>query len=74
MSKVRVAVRVTRLGEILPIWRLFSLGSFFNYKSSANSLATVFHETSYVIVLTKDVFGYSLGDFFVNSSGHPGLQ
>jgi hypothetical protein len=28
--------------------------------------------TSYVFILTKNGLGYILGDFFTNSSGHPG--
>jgi hypothetical protein len=44
---------------------------FENDKSSVISWASFFHGTSYVFILTKNVLGYILGDFFTNSSGHP---
>jgi hypothetical protein len=48
------------------------MGSFFeNDRSKANSLSTFFHDTNYVLFFVKNVFGYRLGDFFANSSGHP---
>jgi hypothetical protein len=51
---------------------LFSLGSGLKiYKSSRNSLATFFHGTSYVLMLTKNELGNILGNIFKNSFGHP---
>jgi hypothetical protein len=61
------------LGEFSPIGRLFSLGSSSkNCKSIPNILAAIFCGKHYVSILTKNVLGYILGDFFKNSSGHPG--
>jgi hypothetical protein len=31
-----------------------------------------FHGQDYALTLTKNELGYILGDFFTNSSGHPG--
>jgi hypothetical protein len=67
MNKLWVTVRVTRLGEISPFGRCFE-----NCKSSAKFLATFFHGTNTVLILAKYALGYILGDFFTNSSGHPG--
>jgi hypothetical protein len=54
-----------QIGRIFAHLAFVFFGQFFEkYRNSANSLATFFHETSYVLVSTKDVFGYSLGDFF----------
>jgi hypothetical protein len=61
--------RVTRLGEFLPIGQLCQFSE--NYRSSANSRAAFFHNTSYVLILTKKWWGYFLATFFTNSSGHP---
>jgi hypothetical protein len=47
------------------------LGSFFHYKSSVNLWTTFFQVYSSIFILTKNGLGYSLGDFFTNSSGHP---
>jgi hypothetical protein len=44
-----------------------------NYRSSQNNGATFFHGKSNVVIFTKNVFGYILGDFFTNASGHPGV-
>jgi hypothetical protein len=40
VNKVNKAVRVTRLGKLLPIRRLFTLGSFREIRSSLIILAT----------------------------------
>jgi hypothetical protein len=42
-----------------------------NYRSSQNFGATFFYGKSYVIISTKNRFGFIVGDFFTNSSGHP---
>jgi hypothetical protein len=34
-------------------------------------LAYFFHSINYVLNLTKNGLGYTLGDFFTNWSGHP---
>jgi hypothetical protein len=43
-----------------------------NYRSNTNYWATLFHSARFVLILTNHVLGYILGDFFTNSSGHPG--
>jgi hypothetical protein len=63
---------VTRLGEFLPIGRLFNLDSSFEkFRSSLNFWDNFVHGASYAMILTKNALGYILGDFFANSSGHP---
>jgi hypothetical protein len=52
---------------------LFTLAVFENYRSSTENLGHFFHRTSYVSILTRHGLGYILGDFFTNSTGHPGL-
>jgi hypothetical protein len=42
------------------------------WQKKAKMLGNLFHGKSYVLMLTKNRLGYSLGDFFTNSSGHPG--
>jgi hypothetical protein len=34
-------------------------------------LHTFFHGTSCVLIFTRNLLGYILGDFFTNASGHP---
>jgi hypothetical protein len=47
-------------------------GSFFeNYECSPTFWATSFHSMGYESILAQNGFGYILGDFFANSSGHP---
>jgi hypothetical protein len=59
------AARVTGLGEIVAIRRFFIVGHFFeNFRRSTNFWATF----STYSILTKN----GLGDFFTNTSGHPG--
>jgi hypothetical protein len=66
---------MNRLAEFSPIGLLFSLGSFLkNKKSSQNFYAYFIYSKSYVLILTKSVLAYILGDFLTNSSGHPGRQ
>jgi hypothetical protein len=60
--------RVTRLGEFSPIGQLFTLDSFFNYKSSPK------RGKIYAFILTKNRLDSILGDFFTNSSGHPACR
>jgi hypothetical protein len=51
-------------------------GQFFfvNYRSSSHFLATFSHCCGYALNFTKNGLGYVLGDFFTNSSGHPGRK
>jgi hypothetical protein len=73
-GKIAVAIkmyfrsRVTRLGELSPSGRLFSLGSLLKVTEGAyvNFLAYFFHSINYVLNLTKNGLGYTLGDFFTN--------
>jgi hypothetical protein len=58
------------LVEFLPNGRLFSFGQFSEkYKRSTNVLGAFFHGKSYVLRLTKNGLGYTLGDFLRISSG-----
>jgi hypothetical protein len=50
---------------------LFTLGRFFKIKSSPHFRAT-FSAFKPRIKSDKNVLGHILGDFFTNSSGHPG--
>jgi hypothetical protein len=61
-----VTAGVTRLGEFLSI--VFFVQFFDNYKISPNFLATIYNGENYVLLLGNN----GLGDFFKNSSGHPG--
>jgi hypothetical protein len=61
------------LGRIFAYWAIVYFGHYFdNYRSTANYWATFLHSTSYVLILTNTWLGYILGDFFTDSSGHPG--
>jgi hypothetical protein len=64
---------VARLGEFSPIGQLFSLGSVLKITEGGHFLATFFHGTGNVLILTNHWLGYILGDFFTNPSGHPAL-
>jgi hypothetical protein len=61
------------LGEFSPIGRLFTLGSSFKITEVAQIFGQLFlHGSSYGLHnCAKNVFGYSLGDFFIKASGHP---
>jgi hypothetical protein len=49
------------------------IGQFFeSYKSSTTCWATFCYGKSCILFWTKTGLGYTLGDFFTNSSGHPG--
>jgi hypothetical protein len=45
-----------------------------NFRSSPKSRASLFHDSRYILILTKNGLSLILGDFFTNSSGHPGLS
>jgi E3 ubiquitin-protein ligase DOA10 len=62
---------VTRLGEYLPIERLFPLDSFLIITAMVQIFGYFFHVSGYVFILAKSRLGYILSDFFTNSSGHP---
>jgi hypothetical protein len=62
--------RVTGLGEFSPFWRLIYPASF---------LITAVSQTCKLLFSTLQVvhkfgLGYTLGDFFANTSGHPALH
>jgi hypothetical protein len=44
---------------------------FENYRSSSTFGANVYNGKNRILILTKSVLGYLLGDFFRDSSGHP---
>jgi hypothetical protein len=63
---------VTGLDEFSTIGRLFAQGRFFeNGRNSPNLPATICRDESQVI-LTENGLGFILGEFFTNTSGHPG--
>jgi hypothetical protein len=68
--------RVTRVGEFLPIGRLFTLGSGLKITEEYifGLLFPRYLLHTYVFILSKNGFGSVLGDFFTNSSGHPGYK
>jgi hypothetical protein len=69
----RVASRVTSLGEFSPIGWLLTLGSFLMTEVCSSNLWTTFSQCiSNVSILTKNGLSYIFGEFFTNSSGHPG--
>jgi hypothetical protein len=62
-----VASSVTRLGEFSPNKLLFTLVRFLKKrKSSPNFCATISRSKDNVLILSKIVLGYILGDFFTN--------
>jgi hypothetical protein len=69
---IEVKKHCHQIGRIIACWALVYPGLFENYRSNANFGATFFRSTSYVLIGTKHGLGYILGDFFTNSSGHPG--
>jgi hypothetical protein len=69
LPAINLVCSVTGLGEVSLLGRLFSLGDYL--RSIANSMATFSCIFMYILILTYDVLGYTLGDFFTNSSGHP---
>jgi hypothetical protein len=61
-----------QIGRIFAQCAIVCFGQFFkNYTSSPKLWATLFQRIDYVLILTKNGLGYSLGDFFTNSSGLP---
>jgi succinate-acetate transporter protein len=53
-----------RLGEFLPIWPLFTLGSFLKITKVAKYFGILFStEKLCILILAKLVFGYILEDF-----------
>jgi hypothetical protein len=64
--------RVTKLSKCSPNGRLFALGSFSIIKKSIPYFCETFFKTiECVLISTKIVLGYTLGDFLISSSGHP---
>jgi hypothetical protein len=68
----RVTKRVTRLGEVSPIVRLFSLHKYFLMQKQ--SKMPTFSAVKVVYYFWQNGLGNILGDFFTNSSGHPGYE
>jgi hypothetical protein len=69
----RVDARVTRLGEFPPIRKLFTSIRVLKITEICSiNWATFFRGANYELILTNNLLGYILGDFFTNSSGHPG--
>jgi hypothetical protein len=69
------AVRVTRLGEFSPIVHLTTWISFSKITEAAQIWGLFFTNGKICVpILTKNGLGYILGDFFTNSSGHPGRR
>jgi hypothetical protein len=64
--------KVTRLDDFSPIGRLFTMGSFLRSQKQPYIWATFIHQKIQAIKFTKNGLGYISGDFFKNSSGHPG--
>jgi hypothetical protein len=60
-------------GEFSPIWRLFSLDSYFENDKSKQTftLLLVKEKVMYCILYTKNGLHCIFGDFFTNKSGHP---
>jgi hypothetical protein len=42
-----------------------------NYRNCPHIWVTLFQSEVFTLILTKNVLGYTLGDFFPSSSGHP---
>jgi hypothetical protein len=54
-------------------WATFLFGQLFeNYRASPKIWTTFFPRKKLCINFDKSGLGYILGDFFTNSSGHPG--
>jgi hypothetical protein len=65
---------VTRFGNFSPIGWLLSLGSFFYYWTRSQFLFHFVTRNRFRINFDKKWTGLHLGDFFTNSSGHPGRR
>jgi hypothetical protein len=65
-----------QIGRIFAYWVLFSVDSFCeNYKYIPNSWTTFSTlKAMYVVIFSKNGFGYILGNFLTNASGHPALK
>jgi hypothetical protein len=60
------------MGRIFDHWAVVYFGQFFeNYKSSPNCWSPFFHSKCDNMYING--LGYILGDFFKNTSGHPGM-
>jgi hypothetical protein len=63
-----------QIGRVFAYWVIVYFGKFENYKSSPNFGATFSYGKLFALILTKNVLGHILGDFFATSSGHPVSQ
>jgi hypothetical protein len=59
--------------RIFASWVIVFFGTFFNEKNRPKVyIGNFFRSKSYELILTQNGLGNILGDFFTNSSGHPG--
>jgi hypothetical protein len=65
---------VTRSGEFSPNGHYCTVGRFIKITEVARILGYIFPKCKFWINLDKNGLGYILGDFFINSSGHPALR
>jgi hypothetical protein len=72
----QAALRVTKLGEILPIGRLFTFGQFFeNYIPKKPELMGYFFQgINYVLILTQNGLCFIFGIFFHKLIWQPWLR
>jgi hypothetical protein len=60
-----------QIGRIFAHWVIVSYRQFLKIVKVAHFWSNFSRSLDYAIILTKNRFGYILGDFFTNSSGHP---
>jgi hypothetical protein len=60
-----------QIRRIFAHWVIVNFGQFFENDRSRTNFRILFPDKSYVLILTKNGLGYILGDFHINSSGHP---
>jgi hypothetical protein len=62
-----------QIGRICAYWVTVFFGQFQgNYRNSQCFLTKFFRGKSYVLIFTRNWLGYISGEFFKNSSCHPG--
>jgi hypothetical protein len=67
------AARATRLDENSPNGRLFALGSNLKiWYKRFHFFGLLCYTVKVMHLFWQKVLGYSLGDFFISSTGHPG--
>jgi hypothetical protein len=67
---------VARWGEFLPLGQHFIFGRFLRTTEVAQHFGASFSTVPvmFVIIFDKAALGFVLGDFFTNTSGHPGMK